>query len=234
MSMNCLDFRRRLLVDPNDRDIEITQHATACAPCCAYARRQARFEQSLHAAVKTEVPECLAARIVLQQCHSQARIVRATRLRWLAAAASVLLTVGVTGAFIALRQLDSLPRAVLAHIYTERFALDARERLDVARINEVVRPVRTRVDSALGAVSYANLCDLDGVKVAHLVLEGAKGPVTVLVMPDKSIKGRVAVDDDRYEGEIIPSVVGSVAIVGQRGESLGKIEARVHSGITHL
>ncbi|MFB1488168.1 MULTISPECIES: hypothetical protein [unclassified Thiocapsa] len=53
-SMNCRDFRRRLLVDPAREDADTNRHAAHC-PACAAERAHARaFEEMLRAALLAE------------------------------------------------------------------------------------------------------------------------------------------------------------------------------------
>ena len=61
--------------------------------------------------------------------------------------------------------------------------------------------------------------------VAHFVIEGEKGPVTVLVMPDESIQDTMYVDSKQLRGIVLPLAKnqGSIAVVGYLGESIKKI-----------
>ena len=49
--MNCLSFRRQLLVDPQGRQAELQAHAAQCAPCARALERALAFEASLKAAL---------------------------------------------------------------------------------------------------------------------------------------------------------------------------------------
>ncbi|MEA3642417.1 MAG: hypothetical protein VBE63_21095 [Lamprobacter sp.] len=49
--MNCLSFRRQLLVDPQGRQAELQAHAAQCAPCARALKRALAFEASLKAAL---------------------------------------------------------------------------------------------------------------------------------------------------------------------------------------
>lgn len=49
--MNCLSFRRQLLVDPQGRKADLRAHATQCAPCARALQRALAFEASLKAAL---------------------------------------------------------------------------------------------------------------------------------------------------------------------------------------
>ncbi|MEA3643431.1 MAG: hypothetical protein VBE63_26375 [Lamprobacter sp.] len=49
--MNCLSFRRQLLVDPQGRQAELQAHAAQCATCARALKRALAFEASLKAAL---------------------------------------------------------------------------------------------------------------------------------------------------------------------------------------
>lgn len=236
MNMTCLEFHRRLTVDPADRAPELAHHSTICPPCAAFAQRVRQLERSLRAALAVDPPPELCARILLRQSCSKQKMAQARRRRWLALAASVLLAVGIIGGreTWTVRQDEALERAVLTHIAQEPAALRATGSIDVARINEIIRPVGTRIYEPIGAVKFARICSVNDSKSAHLVLSGSRGPVTVLVMPRQSVSAPLRIRDGRHEGIIVPNAGGSIAIVGERGESLGTVEARVGAGIRPL
>ena len=49
--MNCLSFRRQLLVDPQGRQAELRAHAAHCAPCARALKHALAFEASLKVAL---------------------------------------------------------------------------------------------------------------------------------------------------------------------------------------
>lgn len=234
MNMNCFEFHRRFAADPADRDPEILRHRTNCPPCSAFAQRVLRLEHSLHDAISVEPPRELCARILLRQACAERKSARARRAWWLALAASVVLVVGLIGGRRTLQQDDSLTHAVLAHVAAEPLALHTSAPLDVTRVNEMTYALKTRVDDTLGPISFARICRTGGSDSVHLVTRGDKGPITILVMPNESVKERVTLHDERYDGVIVPRDGGSIAIVGERGESLDAAEARVRTGVHPL
>lgn len=232
--MSCLEFHRRIMVDPADHDPRILEHAGLCPPCAAFGQRLARLDRSLRAAIDFEPPREMCARILLRQSCAERRAVRARRRRWLALAASVLVVVAVAGGYWNYWQQDSLSRAVLAHLDEEPIALASHGAIPVARINEIAQPMQTRIDDSLGTVSFARICPIHDTKGVHLVVEGNKGPVTVLILPHEKVGRKMVVRNRRYEGVILPRAIGSIAIVGYRGEPIDAVEARVRTAIHQL
>jgi hypothetical protein len=60
--VNCLAFRRQLLVDPQGRQADLQAHAAQCAPCARALQRSLAFEASLKAALLLEESDDDAAR----------------------------------------------------------------------------------------------------------------------------------------------------------------------------
>jgi hypothetical protein len=55
-------------------------------------------------------------------------------------------------------------------------------------------------------------------------MQGEKGPVTILLMPDEAVAEAVPFSDARTRGIILPVGNGSVAILGERDEQLENIQ----------
>lgn len=227
--MNCIAFRRAWSVRPGTEDPEVLVHRHACADCDGFARRQAAFERTLGDAVRIPVPDGLASRVLVAHGVGLegSRRVRRRRLR-LAFVASV--AFGLLVSWLSLKP-ESLDRAVVAHIDQERSHLADRRDLSPGQVNQVLAPLGISVEAGVGPVHYAGTCPIRKHLGAHLVLEGEKGPVTVLFMPHEQVVGRLHVRAAGLQGIIAPAGRGSIAIVGQPGEALDGIERRVRLAV---
>lgn len=186
----------------------------------------AEFEALLSRALRIDVPPAGTA--------------APRRWRWVAAAAVVILAVGVS--VRGLQYFGYLPTGdlasdVVAHIHHEPAAVSVPV---VAITNAVPAPDVEAVVLAGGArlehlqpmVRYARLCPFRGETVAHLVVQGANGPVTVLLLPHERVDHVVQVDEDGFVGTIAPlDIGGSIAVVGQPGESLAEIQEEVAAAV---
>ena len=74
---------------------------------------------------------------------------------------------------------------------------------------------------------------IDKVQLArvHLVLPGQVGPVTVFFMPGEMADATVPVDSTRFQGEIVPTAWGSIAVVGETGEALEGLGERLVTAV---
>ena len=225
--MNCIAFRRALSISPTSWDAELRAHRQECSSCEAFAQRQAAFESALGDAVRVDVPEGLASRVLLAHSLRREHSRRVRRRLLLLASASVAL--GVVASWLAIGP-GRLDEDVLAHIESEPAHLAERRELSLAQVNEALAPLGVGVAAELGSIRYAGTCWIRLHLGAHLVLEGEKGPVTVLFLPGEPMAGRLSVRHDRLQGVIVPMGRGSVAIVGEPGEALWTIEQRLRRG----
>jgi hypothetical protein len=123
---------------------------------------------------------------------------------------------------------DSLADEVLAHVDHEVGALVV---TDVAvserNLQRVVSPDVARLDENVGLITYARTCVINGRTIPHLVIKGKRGPVTILLMPEESVDAAITLNGEGVNGVILPVGNGSIAIIGEREESLYEIENRV-------
>jgi hypothetical protein len=223
--MNCLDFRRRWLTVPNARDLVLTQHERACAPCRQFARRGSVFESRLREALAIEIPAGLTERI--RQRRDIGEQVRARQLRPLryTLAVGLLLLTGLASLlsyeFLATNlQAAELKRTVMRHIAAEQRHLLALGETPRARVERLFARFGAQLKGDLGHVHFAEACRQRGFDGVHLVLQGRAGPVTVLYLDGEYIDDVARIDDDQHDGILVPVERGSVAVVGEPGEGV--------------
>lgn len=225
--MNCLEFRQRVLADPQDTAPDIQRHTDECPSCAGFLAEQRAFEQELAQAIAVDAPARLHERIVLRQTVQRAR-----SLRQLAYAAS--LAIIVAGAIGTFTWHESVAEAVVGHINSEPDHLYAQSRVDIQTVYTVLNRVGLTLRGDLGEVRYAGNCPIGRTLGAHLVFAGTHGPVTVLVLPDRPVAARQALRAAGFDGTIIPAARGSVAIVGVPGEALPALEQRLRDAVPQL
>lgn len=232
--MNCIEFRRLYTAAPQHAPPAALAHREQCAACAAYAQRLQAFEPTLKNAVETAPPDGLAARILLRQAMHESRQRR--QRRWYAVAAGLVLVVGLTvSIWLPSTPTLSLEQTVLHHIHNELHHLHDRKAVPSTQLSALLATIGTRLTAPaadpqpLGTVHYAGLCDMRRGRGAHLVVQGERGPVTLLVMPGEAIVDRKYVSDRRFNGIIVPVPGGSLAIVGEPEETLETIERRVRA-----
>jgi hypothetical protein len=128
---------------------------------------------------------------------------------------------------------DSLAEEVLAHIDHEPGAFrNADSPVSDKRLYDVVPANLATMDHSAGLITYAQSCEINGRPVPHLVIQGQRGPVTILLMPEEKVTEAIDVEGEHISGVILPVGDGSIAIVGQRDERLDNIKKKIMNSVT--
>jgi len=127
----------------------------------------------------------------------------------------------------------TLADELLAHIDHERNSLVVTDvAVSDARLESVVTADIARLDHSAGLITYAQSCVINGHSVPHLVIRGEHGPVTILLMPDEMVSAPQTITGESVNGVILPVGNGSIAIFGEREESLDRIKRKVLDSVT--
>ncbi len=171
-----------------------------------------------------ELPDVEPANVVPLQRRDRAR-----PAGWFAVAATVLVAAVLGIQLVGNdREYASLAEEVLAHLDHEPHALQVTDRaVSDGRLYSVVTPDIATMDRSAGLISYAQTCVINGREVPHLVLQGERGPVTILLLPDERVQGATALEGEQVNGVILPVGDGSIAIIGEREERIDEIQQRI-------
>ncbi len=232
--MNCLEFRRLCLAEPATQDKAFIRHKRECVRCAAFARDVNQLESKLVAALHVEVPDNLASRIILRQSLHGDATSEGQRRGVYTLVAGVLLTVAlIAGILLATRAPSPSPdQRVLAHIEMERDLLSTEWDVGQPELARVLDKAGVELKGNPGRVRHASLCPLSKNGGVHLVFDGTRGPVIVLLMPKEFISKPVAVHSEKLEGVILPTRNGSMALVGQHGEHLQQIAQKIRQAVS--
>jgi hypothetical protein len=235
--MNCLEFRKLLLTQPNTLSADMQAHREACADCAAFARRVESLEQALTAATLIEPPEGLAERVLLRQSLGDAPPLP-TRRRLLSLAASVAVASIGLGSLLYWRRgsQDSLSqpdiaRELVAHLLgTHPPGLGAASgAVPRTTVKELLARAGFAATAELGVVANAWPCDFRGEPIAHLVLPGQAGPMVALVLPQAVAARSHEFAGPYLDGVIMPCGRGTLALMAQTDTDLDRVAIHLHS-----
>jgi hypothetical protein len=215
--VNCIDVRRLVATDPGVITSAMEDHLNRCAACRKMLEQEQEFNVQLNDAMQVPVPEGLHSRILLRQSTNERKQQRRFT-QWTALAASIAaLAITLHFSFIITRPVEAV---VLTHIQDELNHLVERNDVQLDAANYVLQSIGQRLTASVGTINYAGKCKIRRNQPgAHLVLNGSKGPVTVLLMPGEKIQHRRNIRSSDFDGVIVPTQDGSIAIVGGMGES---------------
>jgi hypothetical protein len=221
--MNCSDFRRAVGAQPGLETPELTEHAATCPACARYRDEMRKMDALLIRALRIDVSS-FAVRTSMRRFATHWRL-----------AASVALA-AVLGALLWIaRPEPSLAEQVVAHAEGEAFAIvRTSERAAPADLEAAFAGSGVKLRPDAMHVSYAVSCFFRGHYVPHLVVQTARGPVTVLVLRHESaVPGKPQrFDEDGFSGVILPAPQGALAVLG-REASAGKAVAEVLNGLEY-
>lgn len=234
--MNDLEFRRRLLADPQEPSLcEEAKGDKARTRLTQEVRQQ---DAALLAALKVPAPGNLASRIILSQSLKDFEQRQRRRSRWhLGIAASLAFTAGALMSFLTLdRSHLGFSQYALAHVYHEYSTMtDAvDEKATLASFNSKLASYGGELTHQIGHIYYVNFCDFDGVQSLHAVMSGEKGRVTVFFIDGKTKAGekeKAYFADGQFDG--VTEQIGNhqLILIGEKGEPLEKMEQKLRKNL---
>ncbi len=237
--MNCKDYKEAIAADPS-KSFDDASHAATCGSCAAYRDEILALDLKIAKALDIPVPALVVPELP-PMGGEDANVInlpfrRGGRLSapaWIGLAASVLLATVLGVRFVSDDAIyPSLANEIIAHLDHEPHALRVTTQpVSAQRLAAVVRDDVAEMGDELGLITYANSCVINGKKIPHLVLQGERGPITLLLLPDEMVNSAVPLDGDGISGVILPVGQGSIAIIGDREESLDEIEQRVVNSV---
>lgn len=231
--MDCKTVRERIEADPAHLDQASAEHTEQCAACTAFAERVRNAEWMIHEALRFDVA-ALKRRVAGKPARR--RVVVQRRTVWKSVAA--MLVVGVAVWFgIAVRPVvdnGSLVAEILEHWYEEPQSwVQTDVRISPASLEEVLNGQADVDMTGLGLLSYAQSCLVRGEWIPHLVVQGERGPIMLLLLPHESVTDPVPLElpEEGLSGVIVPLGEGSVAVMGEEGEPLEPIRERLAAAV---
>jgi hypothetical protein len=127
---------------------------------------------------------------------------------------------------------QTLAAEVIAHMDHEPGSMVRTDaRVSSAELDEVLRSAGVRLKAGARNVSLARSCVFRDTRIPHLVVQTQEGPVTVLVLAHEPAKPAQSFNEEGYQGTILPSGRGSIAIVAESGAAVRRAAAEVTAAI---
>ncbi|QDZ90473.1 DUF3379 domain-containing protein [Shewanella decolorationis] len=229
--MDELKFRRQAYEDPHNQDPEFVVQMQESAENQAFVAELKRLDTKLINALKVDVPEDLADKLILRQQLQQHHKQRRQTGFLVAMAASIAFIVGISFSLLRLGPVD-LAEHALAHVYHEGVALQVDQNVDFTQVNAQLASMNNLGNAKFteqpGKVYYTSYCDFQGVKSLHLVLQAEKGKVTLFIVP---IEKRMVLDntfaDGKYQGMGFEAGDAYILLVGEDKTDLSFVKDEI-------
>ncbi len=231
--MDDLQFRRCIYANPHTDDAEVLAEIANDSQKLQFVKEMKAFDRQLEKALKVNVPEDLAERIILRQSlgqHQQQK--RKSRIQ-LAIAASIAFAVGIA---INLQSptFQSVGEYALAHTHHEEmmFSNNMPTQITLAAANEKLTTYGAQMAQPLGKLISAGYCDFGGVHALHMVYQGENKPVTVYIIPkDTPFNFDTAFSDESLHGLAKQYPTANVIIVADKQESIASWQQKMEQAV---
>ena len=235
--MNCKDYKEAIAAD-SSQAFDGADHAVACESCADFRDEMLALDKRIAAALEIAVPD-LELPELPPLGEDDANVVSLPFRRerqlsapvWVGLAASLVIATVVGVRFLSNDVVyPSLADEIIAHLDHELGALQVTDKaVSERKLSRVVERDVAEID--IGLITYARSCVINGHTIPHLVIQGERGPITLLLLPDEMVDSAVALEGVGITGVILPVGNGSIAIIGERDEPLDNLKNRLVNSV---
>ncbi|PSU28517.1 DUF3379 domain-containing protein [Photobacterium lutimaris] len=225
--MDDLEFRRRLLADPFDNSPDLAEARNVSIANRKLSDELQQLDNKLELAMKVDVPDDLADRILFHQ-SGQPRSKSIKPRTLVALAASVAFAFGLfigqynQGLSTSNPQLE-IAQIAMEHVRAEAPFIDGiDESVTLSQVNAKLTPFGSNFNAIPGHVYYVNHCGFGDQNALHMVMDTAQGKVTVFIVPEQS-PDMTQFDDQSMQGVIMPVRNASLIVVGGKGQDISPV-----------
>lgn len=229
--MDDLTFRRHAYGEPNSQDEDFLRHIIDHPNDGLLVSELKSLDKELVKALSIEVPDDLAAKILLRQQLNSHQERRKNTGYLMAMAASIAFVVGVSFSLLTLTPVN-LSANALAHVYHEPKALAMDQNLGFEDVNFKLAGLtgmkQAKFVQQPGKIYFTTYCDFQGVQGLHLVMQGEHGKVTVFIIPvEKRMVLEEAFADNKYQGLGFQTAGSYMLLVGEQAQDLNLLKAEI-------
>jgi hypothetical protein len=223
--MNCLEYRREILVDPRHAGDEAEAHARSCAACAEFREHALGMDETIAEGLRVPVPERLAERVI---AGASGETVAGRRRNMFALAASVLLVIAVLLGMLVIGRDDPFARACIDFVVDEEAnAILTSKTPNPEDLRRVTQALNVSLPSQIGEIRYIGTCPFQGSLIHHVVLITPQGKATLLLLPDRSIDRKALASARGLRSVVKATGKGSIAIIAASDRNLERIEGMI-------
>lgn len=243
--MNCLDFKRLALSEPNSRQHSFVEHSENCAQCLKFVGDIRQMDADLTSSVDAEMPSDLIARLQLNQELTEELesevIAPSAMIRRYAIAASFTLAVFIAG-FMASNQFSSHNnigedyQALLAGVVEHMNEQVITPVWSVERANANANTLLASYDPAmklkfLSNLQFSKICPMGRYQGLHASLETADGQVTFAYIKGDSVGQLRDAGYQGYVSRVKPVRGGNLVIISRTNKSLQEADSQLEKAM---
>jgi hypothetical protein len=200
--LTCHEVRLAIGAEPQSLSGDVAAHLSTCAACSRFRDETRMLDRHMRAALELPLTELRRPAV--------------RPVRRYALAASVMLGLAIAGAMWIVLPQPALAGEVVEHVLHEPGSWDGKA-VAAGDVAAVLAAAGVEFDSTLPIV-YAAPCPFRGRRIAHLVVQTASGPMTVMLLPHESVSRRREFSEEGMRGVLLPAGAGAVAVLARDGE----------------
>lgn len=243
--MNCLDFKRLALSDPNSREHSFIEHSGSCPDCLKYVAGVRQMDADLSSSVEVEMPSDLMARLQLnQELTEEAETLAMTianPMKRYAIAASLALALFVAG-FMASNQFGAVNsigedyEALLSGVVEHMNEQPITPVWSAQRANTNANTLLASYDpdmklKFLSNLQFSRVCPMGQYRGLHASLETADGQVTFAYIKGESVGELLDAGYEGYVSRVKPVRGGNLIFMSRTNKSLEEADSQLEKAM---
>lgn len=234
--MNCLDFRRLCLSEPNSSQANYLQHNRECAECSDYAKSVRVLDQNIKTSLDIFMPEEFKAKLKLRQTIESETQTRHSRIRYAIAASLVIAMIASVLMFqkVDTRQdYNSLLAGIVEHLNDTPDSLnwvwaDAQQqiKLQLASYDENANIAEIK------GLRFSRICPMGQYRGLHAMLETEQGLVTFAYIKGDKFEASDLLNYGGYVSKVVPMGNGNLIIVSETQQALPEAENNIVAALS--
>lgn len=239
--MNCLEFKRLALSEPDSKDLGFVEHSENCPDCLKYVGSVRRMDVDLSDSLNVAIPADLMARLKLNQLIDEEEKASVKPIRNYAIAASFALALFVAG-FMASNQFgvnnsigddyEALLAGVVEHMNEQRVT----PVWDTDRANRSANTLLASYDGEmklkyLENLQFSKICPMGQYRGLHASLETEHGQVTFAYIKGDSVGELLDAGYSGYVSRVKPVRGGNLIIMSNTKKGLQQADSELEEAM---
>jgi len=238
--MNCFEFKKLALSDPNSADESFIEHSRTCPDCIAYIANVRQMDADLGDSLNVEIPKDLMARLKLNT-QIEVEESSSSSLRNYAMAASFAVALFVAG-FIASNQLsvkssiESDYQALLAGVVEHMHVDQITPVWNAERANKTTNTLLASYDGELqfdfiDTLQFSKICPMGKYRGLHASIETTDGQVTFAYIKGDSVGDLLDANYKGYASRVKPVKGGNLVIMSKTQKALNEADGKLEEAM---
>lgn len=242
--MNCLDFKRLALSDPNSAEPSFIKHSKDCPDCLKYVGGVRQMDSDLSKSVEVQMPASLMARLELNQMldeEAQNSVRESGGMRRYAIAASFAAALFVSGFFASnyfgpANNIGADYEALLSGVVEHMNEQPLTPVWDAQRANESVNAHLANYDGEmklkfLENLQFSRVCPMGQYRGLHASLETEDGQVTFAYIKGDHVDDLLDASYEGYVARVKPVRGGNLIIMSRTNKALQVADKQLEKAI---